>query len=360
MRAYSTARQYEDLQLISANCGGAPGVWRVIRDLVEQESAHPEARRADVLLLQEASLSDDEARAVCRALDGLGFRTYYTPGASTRDRWGRPQRRGGLLCAARRVFPAALLCQISGTPLQIQVCKVAHWTLLNYYVPPRADIVQGAMESLQQVFLEEHIGAGGRPWMLAGDANLDTQDSALVDKVSMLGGQLVPGVRAQSSRWNSSSKIDFLFTNHLSSAGSALSLPEKVSDHKALAVRLKYTREVAGNAPVDPKDHDHVSKALRHTQMLHQATNKLGTNVVKRQAVVKGPKAPAIVDRLKDLRRSPVDVRTFTPAKRIIWHPRTHPLSSASTLQPSRSVNPPEGRDHRDRPRVFCGSRRIM
>ena len=158
-------------------------------------------KREAATATEKNASSDDEARAVCSTLDGLGFRTYYTPGAS----------------------------------------------LLNYYVPPRADIVQGAMESLQQVFLEEHIGAGGRPWMLAGDANLDTQDSALVDNVSMLGGQLVPGVRAQSSRWNSSSKIDFLFTNHLSSAGSALSLPEKVSDHKALAVRLKcrWQREVS-------------------------------------------------------------------------------------------------------------------
>ena len=50
-----------------ANCGGAPGVWRVIRDLVEQESAHPEARRADVLLLQEASLSDGSERPVTQA-----------------------------------------------------------------------------------------------------------------------------------------------------------------------------------------------------------------------------------------------------------------------------------------------------
>ena len=36
------------------------------------------------------------------------------------------------------------------------------------------------------------IGAGGRPWLLAGDANLDTQDSILVDNVSMHGGQLIP------------------------------------------------------------------------------------------------------------------------------------------------------------------------
>ena len=105
---------------------------------------------------------------------------------------------GGLLSVVRRSLSSSLLSHIADEPAQFQVLQVAHWIFINGYVPPREELVQPAMEKLHHIFMQEQVGAGGRPWLFAGDANLDA-DSQLTENISVHGGQLVDGVRDSSS-----------------------------------------------------------------------------------------------------------------------------------------------------------------
>ena len=56
----------QDAQVISLNAAGAPS-WRLaghVSPWIEADTVHPAVRRADILMLQEAALSDEEALTV--------------------------------------------------------------------------------------------------------------------------------------------------------------------------------------------------------------------------------------------------------------------------------------------------------
>ena len=154
-------------------------------------------------MLQEAALTDEEAHTVTLSLDRAGFRSFYTPGASSRDRWGRLQRRGGLFTAVRRglPLPSRKLAEHKEDEFQFQVMSVGSWTVVNYYTSLHDRTLTSARLLPFMKFSFRSSSAVGVA--IGGDANSDTADSEFAEHIKTHVGSLAPGTRQQSSRWNS-------------------------------------------------------------------------------------------------------------------------------------------------------------
>ena len=69
----------EDLEIMSANVGGAAGAWRILDEISKQD--------VDVACLQEMALTDQEGEAFRRAAKLRGYRCYSIGGYTHTDRW---------------------------------------------------------------------------------------------------------------------------------------------------------------------------------------------------------------------------------------------------------------------------------
>ncbi len=153
--------QHKDqCRVLSANTGGAPGIWKLIKQVIP--GSYPE-----IICIQEAALSSNEYKAIHKQLHSLGYSTYYSKGQHLR------KVTGGVLTAIRREIPHSLQYKHEEDAFQHLLIEVGEWMLLNTYIPPRPGLLGQALATTTAIFEACVINSGDRPWLWLGDLNSD-------------------------------------------------------------------------------------------------------------------------------------------------------------------------------------------
>ena len=213
------------------NTGGAPGVWRAI-DAMLQPPSNLQATPLDLLCLQEASLQQNEALAVQRHVAKLGYIAYYTPGSTSTNRWGQTVAEGGVLSIIHCNIHSTFITEHGHDDFQHQLIQAGQWTIINSYSPPREGCGTKALEVWHEVMMQTVGNHQARPWIWAGDTNMNTKNSPLTHTASIHNGEAAPGSTEDTSRWNSQTYIDHIITNQPHNTSNVSTLPWRISDHK--------------------------------------------------------------------------------------------------------------------------------
>ena len=235
----------EDLEIMSANVGGAAGAWRILDEISKQD--------VDVACLQETALTDQEGEAFRRASKLRGYRCYSIGGYTHTDRWGGERRRGGvailvkLSCAQRpgstkeKDTAAAIFVEVQG------------WKLGAVYAPPHEYDLRKLADILQEASEEEKLSSQRR-WCVAGDFNEDAKNAHASLSYTVLhgaGGELIRV--GEATRWQGNREVDWIISSRRVEKPEILEA--WISDHKALKWRLPVTDpvEACGSLKEAPK-----------------------------------------------------------------------------------------------------------
>ena len=142
---------------------------------------------AQVVCLQEVSMSSEQWHSFARAFAKKGYSAYHTPGPTSVSRYGHPKYNGGVACLVHRSVkhsPAGCVqldgCQAAGVWLQ-------DLHVANIYSPPGHDRV--AVEIMGQYFIQE--GLEHKCWAVVGDFNEEQDSSFVYSFLQAHGGQAV-------------------------------------------------------------------------------------------------------------------------------------------------------------------------
>ena len=184
------------------------------------------------LCLQEASLQQNEALAVQRHVAKLGYIAYYTPGSTSTNRWGQTVAEGGVLSIIHCNIHSTFITEHGHDDFQHQFIQAGQWTIINSYSPPREGCGTKALEVWHEVMMQTVGNHQARPWISAGDTNMNTKNSPLTHTASIHNGEAAPGSTEDTSRWNSQTYIDHIITNQPHNTSNVSTLPWRISDHK--------------------------------------------------------------------------------------------------------------------------------
>ena len=230
-----------NMQLVSLNVGGAPKAWTAV-DVFSQAFEGCIGRQTQILALQETAFKPSEHAAFKQALHKHGYRTYYTPGKPTPDRWGHLAPRHGVLLAVSAELPQRLLFETPPDQVedgQLQMVQVSNWTIVNGYFPPRSEAQQQQMATkLLHSLKMNNVGAGGRPWLFVGDVNSHLGESPYELAAEALQASPLTGLQGLPTRWDGTRTIDHFYSNASSLLSNVKALQYKISDHKPLHVQI--------------------------------------------------------------------------------------------------------------------------
>ena len=212
--------QHKDqCSVLSVNTGGAPGIWKLIKQVIP--SSYPE-----IICIQEAALSTNEYKAIHKQLHSLGYSTYYSKGQHLR------KVTGGVLTAIRREIPHSLQYKHEEDAFQHTLIQVGEWMLLNTYIPPRPALLGQALATTTAIFEACVINSGDRPWLWLGDFNSDVNQ--LNSAAETQGGKLL----YSQSTYKHHRKIDHIWTNSPAHCSKGSIITTRISDHKILKTKI--------------------------------------------------------------------------------------------------------------------------
>ena len=140
---------------------------------------------------------------------------------------------GGVLTATRRELRAQLLHAHFEEDHHHIAITLGSWILLNSYIPPRPNLLEQALTSVNEILSAHRANAGSRPWLWTGDFNhsaAQVQTAANLHDGSLLQAQ---------TAWKGTYSIDQIWTNRGDLTRVHDISTERISNHKALQYSIE-------------------------------------------------------------------------------------------------------------------------
>ncbi|CAE7233748.1 Pol [Symbiodinium natans] len=248
------------ISILSLNVGGAPGCWRALAE---------DFFDADVVCLQEASLSRSEFGGFARQAKKKDYSTFQCAAPAEQGRWG------GVVTLVRKTVRHGAVVTDSRRGVQMLGVWLPDAFLLNAYVAPGNE--QVGAEMLGSLFAAHALDK--QEWLLTGDWNQEPEDNVLGPLCFAKGGWLV----GAAHRWTSKKRIDWAASTispmRLSFQGAETR--RAVSDHPGFWLRLTDKVQTPRRGRLKPAPTWHKPSFLSGQQWT-QALSEAWDRVVKK------------------------------------------------------------------------------
>eukprot|EP00928_Gymnodinium_smaydae_P014238 TRINITY_DN15187_c0_g1_i4.p1 TRINITY_DN15187_c0_g1~~TRINITY_DN15187_c0_g1_i4.p1 ORF type:complete len:1277 (+),score=95.69 TRINITY_DN15187_c0_g1_i4:1051-4881(+) len=253
------------LHIANINTGGAPGMWRLFELLYAEEEEEDEEKnefdvqdwmeigddkevhsswqdmsrceeRWQVIFVQETRAEETERLALEKSLNRKGYLCFWQQGTDSTGRWGEDKKNGGVALWIHKRCKVRCLALGKRGQCQYLLVEINGVLCLNTYAAPSAENRDTLAEVVMEV-MEAHRGMfTEKPWLWLGDFNEEAEKSSFAGIAERFGGGLVSA--EGPSRWDSTRKIDYGFSNQAKKATDVRYSEDKVSDHKILMMQI--------------------------------------------------------------------------------------------------------------------------
>ncbi len=210
--------------LLQLNVGGAPGVWR----LYEHKFCD-----ADILALQDLSMSPDEWSNFSRKAASKGFKCYYQIGSPGQGTINRNRYYGGVAFLMHKTVSHRFGGSTSSFGVQIISVWIKGVQLVNIYVPPGQHEV--GLSTLGEFWETQELDR--HPWITLGDFNEEPSEGSVPGFLRIKAGALI-GDGKEPTRWEGHRCIDLAYMKPDALATFHSFLETKISDHKGNFLKL--------------------------------------------------------------------------------------------------------------------------
>lgn len=211
--------------LLQLNVGGAPGAWRLY---------HHNFCDADILALQDLSMSPDEWSNFSRKAASKGFKCYYQIGSRGQGTINRNRYYGGVAFLMHKTVSHRFGGSTSSFGVQILSVWINGVQLVNMYVPPGQHEV--GLSTLGEFWETQELDK--HPWITLGDFNEEPSEGTVPGFLRIKNGTLI-GDSKEPTRWEGHRCIDLAYTKPDTLATFHSFLETKISDHKGNFLELE-------------------------------------------------------------------------------------------------------------------------
>ena len=220
----------DEHQCWTLNTGGLGGVWRLINVLKGMDAK----KRPKLVHLQETSCDGEQWKTVERHFKTIGFKAYHTMGTlDSKPAYGAWKR--GIITAVSEGLKSKWMEEYTWRNGQFHAIEVHGVMCLNSYVKPSEDCIQRQLHEMQSFMTKTRWE--GR-WLCGGDWNEEWGGSWTSTFASLFEGYQQETCPTTSSRWDSSSLIDYWFSNF--DIGKVDRRDERISDHCIITTKVDF------------------------------------------------------------------------------------------------------------------------
>ena len=219
-------RQTQGVTWWNLNTQGAANAWELLDKAAEAQ--------IDVITIQESQMLENEVLAFTRRAHMHGYTAQASAGPPTRDGWGKPRTKGGVITVCKRNVLHSHAFSISGNGGQATAVWIDGSLCLNVYAAHHAE--QSAF--LQEAYLSIQALAIDAPFFLIGDWNAEEHENPILPLLRDLGG--MAALPMGPTRWNGNRVIDYGITNIPPCEYHIALLPDALSDHRL--IEFKFTK----------------------------------------------------------------------------------------------------------------------